>query len=629
MAEYPLRSTDLESNRGRVPTRMVYPTRENLVPSSAEADANAEDAQRRTPRRRGLSLVTGFLLVVVGASVIGLSPEIWRTLVNDAVSLVGAATSRISWQPIHDISRNPLDPDAFIFGQKAQALIGAAAVVGGGSVLGAGFFPALLSSALVALVAGCLMILTGFKMTPTVLIVLSLGAGYALHAPAGSRALRARGVVGTLLVLAAALCARSGWIRWEWLSSRIGGNAPEFFLTWGDLCAWGVVLAAIAVGVGIARQRRLRFLNAMVLVAVAWTCIQAGMVKTVHFPTLGESGKSIDVVDIANVPIWRWVIAGELVLLILVMLYQSRGFGMLTFAFAVTWLLGGIAISNQMATLSAAKGIGSLFGQAFATAPGRLSPPGVGPPTTGFDNMGVPNPNAEPPHATTIESSPPAAGPLPTPTTEDIRAARESAIRSASPRSAIDPAQHKLDTREQEFAETTIVAWTALMAILAGIIGAAGLAWMSRDVSYRGIVRVGLASATVVMAIWLWSRHPHVGGEGWLAWLLDWTQGSLKTKAAVFITLVSCTLFGSFALSRGSRASTWRGISIAAILLGTLASLGAVAVLIYSGGFSPLPTWTYAAIAVGQSWLAWVLLLATSREPLPPLNRMQPAVRVG
>src|SRR6185369_1599697 len=138
------------------------------------------DVHGRTPRRGALSLITGFLLVVIGASVIGLAPEVWRGVVNDAVSLVGAGTSYVTWQPIHDIGRVPLDPDTFIFGERAQTLLGAAAVVGGGSVLGAGFFPALLSSALIGLISGCLMILTGVKITPAVLIVFSLGVGYAL-----------------------------------------------------------------------------------------------------------------------------------------------------------------------------------------------------------------------------------------------------------------------------------------------------------------------------------------------------------------------------------------------------------------------------------------------------------------
>lgn len=630
MAEYPLRSSDLDMTRAVAQTRVVYPTRESLQCGAAVAGDAAVDAHGRTPRRGALALITGFLLVVIGASVIGLSPEIWRTLVNDAVSLVGAGTSYVTWQPIHDIGRVPLNPDAFVFSERAQTLLGAAAVVGGGSVLGAGFFPALLSSALIGLIAGCLMILTGVKMTPAVLIVLALGVGYALHAPAGASPLRARGVVGTLLVLAAALCARSGWIRWDWLATRIGGDAPDFFLAWGDLCAWGVVLAAIAVGVGLARQRRLRFLNAIVLVAVAWSCIQAGMVKTVHFPTLGESGKSIDVVDIANVPIWRWVIAAELVLLIWVMLYQTRGFSMMTFAFAVTWLVGGIAISNQMATLSFAKGISSSFGVAFGAGPSALRPPGTGTPTPGFDNWGVPNSIPPAPRATTIDSAPLAAGPMamPTPTPEDVRAAREAAIRSASSAAALNTEQQRLNTRELEFAESTIVAWTALMAILAGMIAAAGMAWMSRDPIYRRTALAGLWVTTIVLAVWLWSRNPLVGGENWRGWLIDWgIQRPLKTQAAVFIAVVSCALCGLFALSRGSRASTWRVVSIAAILIGTLASLGAVAILIHSGGFSPLPTWTYVAIAAGQSWLAWALLLATSREPLPPLNRMQPAVR--
>lgn len=627
MAEYPLRSTDIDLSRGGAPGRIVYPARATTLVDAGDAST---DVHGRTPRRGAATLITGFLLVLGGASVISLTPVTWRAIVNDAVSLIGAGTSYVTWQPIHDIGRVPLNADAFVFGERAQTLLGAAAVVAGGSVLGAGFFPALLSSALVGLIAGCLMILTGVKMTPAMLIVLALGAGYALHAPAGASALRARGVVGTLLVLAAALCARNGWIQWDWLAARIGGDAQEFFLAWGDLCAWGVVLVAIAVGVGIARQRRLRFLNAIVLAAVAWSCIQAGMVKTVHFPTLGESGKSIDVVDIANVPIWRWVIAAELVLLIWVMLYQTRGFGMLTFAFAVTWLVGGIAISNQMATLSFAKGISSSFGAAFGPASTALQPPGAGAPTTGFDNWGVPNVSPPAPAATSIDSEPIAAGPtvLPTPTPEELRAARAAALRSASSAAAVNEEQLKRNARQVEFAETTIVSWTFLMALLAGVIAAAGLAWMSRDPTYRRTALAGLCVATVILAVWLWSRNPLVGGQNWKGWLIDWGfQRSLKAQAAVFIAVVSCTLCGVFALSRGSRASTWRALSIAAILAGTLASLAAVAILIHSGGFSPLPTWTYAVIAVGQSWLAWALLLATSRDPHPPLNRVQSATR--
>jgi len=631
MADYPLRSADFNVPLTAAQTRVVYPPRGAAALTSDAARAAELETRHRTPRRGALALITGFLLVVAGATVIGLSPEIWRSLVNDTVSLVGAATAPITWQPIHDIGRTPLNSNGAIFGQRAQTLIGAAAVVAGGSVLGAGFFPSLVSSALIAIVCACMMILANINLSPTNLIVLALAVGYLLHAPAGATALRTQGILGTLLVLSAALCAKQGWIRWDGLAERIGGSAPEFFATWGDLCSWGVVLAAIAIGVGIARQRRLRFLNAVVLVVVAWSCIQAGMVKTVHFPTLGDSGKSIDVVDIANVAIWRWVIAGELLLLIWVMLYQARGFGMLNFAFALAWLGCGIAASNHMGTMSAAKEIANSFHGMFAMSPVNGRPGMADTPVTGFDNWGVPNAATPVPQATHIGGLSAESGPLPTPTPEDIRAARVDAIRAttSSPPVATAGAKARQEAIEREIKvrEGVIVGWTFLMAIFAGLIGVSGLAWMSRDPIYRRTALAGLWMLTAVFALRLWSWHPRVGQQSWEGWFSDWTFAQYKTQAALFVGLLTTALAGLFALSRNSRASTWRMVSIISIFLGTAMTLGGVAMLINSGGLSPLPTWTYAAIAVGQSWLMWLLLLATTRNPLPPVNRTVAATR--
>jgi len=627
MADYPLRSADFDIPLASQ-TRLVYPPRGSaMAVAAAGAQEAYADPRSRTPRRGAMALITGFVLVVAGATSIGLSSEIWRSIVNDVFSLVGAGTALVTWPPIHDIGRTPLAVDSVIFGARAQTLIGAITVVLGGSVLGAGFFPSLVSAALIGIICLCGMILANVNMSPATLIVLSLAAGYLLHAPAGATGLRARGILGTLLVLAAALCARQGWIRWDGLAERIGGDAPDFFAAWGDLCAWGIVLAAIAVGVGLASQRRLRFLNAIVLIAVAWSCIQAGMVKTVHFPTLGLNGKSIDVVDIANVPIWRWVVAGELLLLIWVMLYQSRGFGMLNFAFAIAWLGCGVAASNHLGTMSAAKEIANSFRGMFGAAAMVERPGAADAPSTGFDNWGVPNAATPVPQATRIDGGPLAAGPLPTPTSDDIRAAREAAMRSSSAAPAPPLQARPAADAQVPIRETVIVAWTGLMALFAGLIGISGLAWMSRDLVYRRSLLAGLWTATIVFAFFLWSRHPRLGDQTWTVWLADWTQGRLKNQAVVFIALLTASLAGLFALSRGSRAGTWRMVSIVSIFLGTALSLAAVAVLIRFGGFSPLPTWTYAAIAVGQSWLAWLLMLATSREPLPPLNRMQPAVR--
>ena len=594
MADYPLRPAVLSNEaasygRGRVATAPAKPfARFEEVADDADAASVS-----RTPRRPASVLVLGFLLTVGGAVVIAQSTPQWRTMVTGWSENVAALAKLFGWTTAVDALH--LRPGAVLFEPRTQTLVGAGAVVLGGAALGAGFFPALFSAALVAAVGWCLSTLTGVTISPAWIGILAAAIAYLFHAPAGTRGLASRGVVGTLLILTAGLAARFGWMRWTVLAERIGGNATEFFAAWGDVCTWGLVLAVTAVGVAIARQRRLRFVNAALLCALAWQCITSGMSKWVYFPTLGASGKSIETIEMANVPVWRWVIAGELVLLVWVLLYQTRGFGMLNFAFALLWLVGGIAVSKQVGTLSAARALGEVMSMAAATA----ATPAAS--STGFGNIGLPTGSLAP-----GSTAPRLQG----------GEVRNSGVSNASKSNAM------LVTGI--YRETTVLVWLLLIAILAGLIAVAGLAWMSPDPTYRRIAILALWSSVALAGGWLWAQAPRASDQPWLSWLGDWTQPRNARFAVSFISLVTAALTGPFALSRSASVSAWRMVSILSVFFGTGLSLVAVTMLIRMGGFSPLPTWTYVAIAAGQSSLAWLLMMATTSHPTAPILRTQP-----
>jgi hypothetical protein len=160
--------------------------------------------------------------------------------------------------------------------------------------------------------------------------------------------------------------------------------------------------------------------------------------------------------------------------------------------------------------------------------------------------------------------------------------------------------------------EFTAFGWITLTAALAGLIGVSGLSSLSHDPVVRNWMSHGLwlLFGATVAAIWFLS--PPMQGENFGTWFTDWMQSRHKAALTWLVFLGTAAVAGSWALREQASSIAWRRVSIGAIFAGTALSLIAIAVLIFFGGFSPLPTWVYCAVAVGQSSLAWAILMTNA-----------------
>jgi hypothetical protein len=87
--------------------------------------------------------------------------------------------------------------------------------------------------------------------------------------------------------------------------------------------------------------------------------------------------------------------------------------------------------------------------------------------------------------------------------------------------------------------------------------------------------------------------------------------------------LGAMALAAGFSLKPTSLALSWVDLSIACIFCGTMFTLLAAAILIRFGNFPKLPAWIYLVITLGQSSLAWALLMYrnfSARAPRPPIK---------
>jgi hypothetical protein len=176
--------------------------------------------------------------------------------------------------------------------------------------------------------------------------------------------------------------------------------------------------------------------------------------------------------------------------------------------------------------------------------------------------------------------------------------------------------------RQVTWREVVLPVWIYLTAILAGLIAITGLNVLSAKEAGRTWMSFALWLALGIGLAAAWFAYPKEPTQSWVSWLSDWTQSKYKLHVVWLIFLGTAAIAGSWALRPQSRPDSWMRASIVCAFAGTILSLIGVAVLIYCGGFAPLPVWTYAAIAVGQSSLAWVLMMYLD---LPAMSRPVPA----
>lgn len=418
------------------------------------------------------------------------------------------------------------------------------------------------------------------------LVLLSIAAAYLLHLGAEARQPLGRGVLGLAIIALAAHALVGGRIEaaLAWAAPKFGPGGESVLTQWGQEFAWGCVLVLTAIGVASSRTRAIHFLNAVLLFCLAVYCVRSGMNRVVEFPTLDAS---LTEVSIKNVTLWRWVAAGELVLLSVVLLHQALGIGGLCVAFAIAWMVCGVNIYREFGSLEFSR----VVSKALAGSMGRN---GVQEPQSAnpLSNMGLPvapqSPNVTP-ATVTRESS-------------------ESNTAGDAAHGAQTPAPITVD-QPLIVREATRQIWLLLTSILAGLIGVTGARLLFRSFRLRILMFVLFWMMSMLGVVYV--GH-HASALGDTSWILAWTQSKLHLYACWVFFLLTMAVAGCWAFLEDECTETWLHISVYAVFAGTILSLVAVSVLIGLGGFSGLPVWTYIAIAAGQSSLAWIILMHLS-----------------
>lgn len=428
--------------------------------------------------------------------------------------------------------------------------------------------------------------------------------GYLVHSRGESAGLSFRGLAALLIVVAASVGIVGGWYDFSGVAPRIGPSVARLANEWGDECTWAAVLVLTAIGVASSRTKPVHFLIAVMLGALAWHCIESGLVEFKSFPRLETIDGSVPVVEdrsLRNVELWRWVVAAELVLLSLVLLHLSLGMGALNTAFGLAWMFVGLSVYQSVGSLSLVRTVRDGVA-ASATISGAGSAAGQSAP---LFNWGLPL------GAGAAASRPSPAGGASESRTAFSAAGETNAKTAAASNPELEAARQQAIRSVQRLAtvrEVAPFAWMFLTAILAGLISVTGVSMMTGSAAVRLGVLCGLwlllgIGATTLFLTWSQTT------ETWIGWLANLRYSRHHTAAVWLAFIASAAVMGFWALRRDADLGAWVHASAAAMLLGTCLSLGATAILIYFGGFPNLPTWVYVAVAAGQSSLMWVLLL--------------------
>ena len=518
-----------------------------------------------------IRLAIGLLLVVGAASLILVSAKRLEAMVNTALAKSGAVSVVSQGAPAAVDSQGA----ASSWVHWAQWSAATALLLLGGVCLSGPLPHYLLTAALVGTSALCVNLLLGFGLAWPWTVLVGVCLAYLIHAGGKVTVPGIRSVFGWALIAIACLGSVRGWFDWLLIGAHLGQGAERFFESWRRECAWGTIVVLTGIGVSCSRTRPIHFLNAVLLVALAYYCLQEGKVAVVEFPELGAHVQPIHVEALRNIEPWQWVLVGELLLLSAILLHMALGVGALTLAFAVAWLAAGMQVDRAIGRLTMARVL-SQFGQTTI----RGAPePGAGAHALTDGTMGLPvSPGAAPTMAS-------------------------AATKSASP-GDVDPSI--------VVGAVTPIVWLYLTAILAGVIGAAGLRMLSDDPGFRWWAGIGLWFCFGLGLMWLRSVWPRDPAQSWSSWVSAWGLSRYHVQAIWLTALGTMAVCASWALRDGSRYETWLYIAATCILLGTVLSLIAVALMIRYGGFSPLPVWSYVAISAGQSSLMWVLLMHPS-----------------
>lgn len=537
---------------------------------------------------RPLLAFVGLLLLVIGVALGTISHPTWITIVTLGQGVTPAAADHV---PASWLEAQPwTSPSAKWIASIVLGLLGLSCQRGRAlSVVVTAAQFAVTAYTCDLLIDGKLRWLAttafGNASLPFVLPIVSAVFGYIVHAGLTKEGASARGTIGLLIVAAAALGTVHGWFNWTPLIDRLAIGAAEVLNEWGAESTWATVLILTAIGVASSRTKPVYFLVALILGCLAWYCISSGMTEIRSFPSLatGDRIPSVEHISYKNVDAWHWVVAGELVVLAIVLAHMSLGMGILNIAFALLWMFGGLTFYNSVSNMSLVRALSE--GAAIGVQQRGMTPTAPADPLAGF---GLP-----------VETSPPGAQP------SAARSSESFALPEAQ-REAMQRMQRPIQVRE-----ITPLVWMFSTAVLAGIFAVAGIALMTPNETVRigSLCAVWLTCGVLGTALYfLWPR----GSATFEGWLAAFRYSRYHTGVYWTAFFASAGITGIWALRPTASTAAWVHASAAAVLLGTCLSLGAAAILIAFGNFPKLPAWVYIVLTIGQSSLMWALLMQHS-----------------
>lgn len=591
-----------------------------------------------SPFKRGF----GFALVVIASSLGVLGKEGWADLIgweSLSAKLVewGASESVLQfidvWPRWILISLAGLWAVSFLQSRPISTLL-----------------RALFAAGLMVLSAQAVGSLCGLDLPWQAFVIGSLGIAYLIYTECETASLRLGTFVGLILVALGGIGAAGGWFDPSVMAKTFGyaDKLPTVVSEYRDEFAWAIVLILSTLGVSRSRTKPVHVLNAVILAALAYHCVQSA---------------SISNGGLSEVVVWRWVLAAELALVATVVLHAALGVGGLTIAFAAVWMVVGTSLYKEIGTWSLMRTMGNEFSFAVGAMNGDS---GGGRGGSGSQNRvkqkplanwGLPvggstqNRMSVPPnrHSSTsvpanraprsstaigpaqanakasakapakVSATAPAKAPAKAQTKAQTKTpTKAQASRSHVSNDALEAARTEalsslmLSRQQESVREVTRQAWMFLSAILAGLILITGFNLLSQNSGYRLCVFILLWAGFAFSIGALWTLSPREPGQTWTSWVLDWTQSEYRIHAMWTLCLGTAAIAGIWALIRGGRREKWVYTAIVSIFIGTALSLLGVAVFIRFGDFSPLPVWTYATMTIGQSSLAWVLMMHLS-----------------
>ncbi len=168
------------------------------------------------------------------------------------------------------------------------------------------------------------------------------------------------------------------------------------------------------------------------------------------------------------------------------------------------------------------------------------------------------------------------------------------------------------------WADCTRTGWTAVTYLLIGVIAMAGIMLTVTGAGPRlavfGLISMVLGATIAGLTLFLLHRSP-LRDRAWIDWAFDLTQGRHAWAWHVCLATAAAFVAGLWALRPDASPRRWILVAAGAMIVATFASLLGVSLLETYSRFPPLRGWQYAVLSVGQSFVAWVLLLMSGRVP--------------